>query len=53
MPSGSAMQSTQIKPGHVYFVRIAASREPTEIVALLLVTEYEVGKRVKLRCVQL
>lgn len=52
-PNVGAMASAQIKPGHVYFVRIAAKRDPTEIVALLLVEEYEVGKRVKVRCVQL
>lgn len=52
-PNASPMQSAQIKPGHIYFVRIAASRDPAEIVALVLVEEYDVGKRVKLRCVQL
>ena len=45
--------TAQVKPGHVYFVRIASVREPKEIVALLLVLEYDVGSRVKLRGVQL
>ncbi len=52
-PAGSPLKAAQVKPGHVYFVRISANREPTEIVALLYVLEYDVNQRVKLRCVQL
>jgi len=46
-------KSAQVKPGHVYFVRIADRHDGTQIVALLYVLEYDVGKRVLVRCVQL
>jgi len=42
-----------VKPGHVYFVRIAARREPKEIVALIQVLGYAPARFVKIRCAQL
>ena len=51
--NSAADKQAQVKPGHVYFVRIMANRGPSEIVALMQVLEYDVGSRVKLRCVQL
>ncbi len=47
-------KSAQVKPGHVYLVRISSrSHGGKDITALLYVLEYDVGIRVKVRVVQL
>jgi hypothetical protein len=53
MAAKARTDCAQVKPGHVYFVRIAARREPKEIVALFQVLAYEPARYVKIRCAQL
>lgn len=46
-------KSAQVKPGHVYFVRIVERDGTLVTMALVHVVEYDVGKRVRIRVAQL